>query len=195
MILGQPSGECACIFGRRVSSAALTLVLWMGLLSPSANAASPTSASEVKLVAAFIFNITKFTEWKPVRPNSGDKFYFTVVENEPLIEALRQVTASKKMAGREIEVRSIDVSKISQKSDEVVVAIPERRAFAALELKKLKGCRCLTVTYQEGMSQEGSIVNFFSDGNHLRFEISLLRAREEGLELSSQLLKLGKVHE
>ncbi len=180
----------------------LTLLLFLLALSAQAseNHSSEkhaSSATENKLLSSFIFNISKFTESKRIPQNKspGAKIRFAVVDNEPLAEELTTLTSGKKVNGYELEVHALTAERIDRNAGEIVVLIPKFTRSVNSTIKKLKGCQCLTVTYEEGMALEGAIINFFTQDDHLRFEVNLTRSKEEGLEFSSQLLKLGKLIE
>ena len=51
----------------------------------------------------------------------------------------------------------------------------------------------VTVSETENFARRGGIINFYLDGNKVRFEINADAAQRKGIKISSQLLKLGKV--
>ena len=51
----------------------------------------------------------------------------------------------------------------------------------------------LTVSETENFARRGGIINFYLEGNKVRFEINSDAAQRKGIKISSQLLKLGKV--
>ncbi len=155
------------------------------------------SATENKLLAAFILNVAKLTEWNPASSSQAikPKIRLLVADNDALASELRQLTQGKKITNHETEVQTGELTAIDSKSGEqaeVVILIPDSSQNLKPALKKLKGCRCLAVTYEGGMALHGASVNFFTEDSRLRFEINVSRVKEENLELSSQLLKLGK---
>jgi hypothetical protein len=158
------------------------------------SAAWAVSSSEEKLLAAFIFNITKFTHWS----GAGDKdtLRITVVDNEPVAKALRDATDGKSVGTRKLEVSESAADKIGDTragaGAGVVVLIPTAADAKAL-LPKLKGCRCLVISKKVGLASAGAMINFFNKEDRLRFEVNLKAARAENVEFDSQLLRLGEL--
>jgi hypothetical protein len=60
-------------------------------------------------------------------------------------------------------------------------------------LAGLKDASVLTVGETEGFAARGGIINFYIEGNRVRFEINPDAAHRSGLKISSQLLQLGKL--
>lgn len=51
----------------------------------------------------------------------------------------------------------------------------------------------LTIGDTTGLLERGALINFYSDGERLRFEVHLNAAEAAGLKFSSRLLKLATV--
>jgi hypothetical protein len=51
----------------------------------------------------------------------------------------------------------------------------------------------VTVSEIDNFARRGGIINFYRDGNKVRFEIDPTVAGKNGLKISSQLLNLGKI--
>ena len=51
----------------------------------------------------------------------------------------------------------------------------------------------LTVGEIEGFARRGGMINFYLEGNRVRFEINPAAAQRGRLKISSQLLGLGKI--
>jgi hypothetical protein len=60
-------------------------------------------------------------------------------------------------------------------------------------LKLTDGKPILTVGDTDGFAQDGVLVNFFSSGSYIRFEVNIDRAEKSKLKFSSRLLKLAKL--
>jgi hypothetical protein len=115
----------------------------------------PVSSTEEKLLAAFIFNITKFTHWN----GASDKgpLRITVIENQPVAQALLDATQGKSVGSRKLEIIESTVEKIGGAG--VTVLIPTAGDPRAL-LGKLKGCRCLINAKKHGLPSAGAMINF-----------------------------------
>jgi hypothetical protein len=62
-------------------------------------------------------------------------------------------------------------------------------------LAKTQGKPILTVSYLESSTRKGVMVNFFLEGNRIRFEVNPTRIKDAGLIISSHLLSIAKVME
>lgn len=62
-------------------------------------------------------------------------------------------------------------------------------------LAKLDSGPVLTVSETRGFAQRGGIINFYLEGNKVRFEINPVTAQRDRLKISAQLLNLGKIVE
>ncbi len=51
----------------------------------------------------------------------------------------------------------------------------------------------LTVGEMDRFGEQGGIINFFSEGNKVRFEINVGAAEKARLKISSQLLSLARI--
>jgi hypothetical protein len=60
-------------------------------------------------------------------------------------------------------------------------------------LSSLEEKAVLTVSEMEDFTRTGGNINFYLDGNKVRFEINPDTASSRGINISSQLLKLGKL--
>lgn len=60
-------------------------------------------------------------------------------------------------------------------------------------LRVLRSRPILTVSELEGFALRGGALNFFRDQGHIRFEVNREAAESQGLKLSSELLRLGKI--
>jgi hypothetical protein len=60
--------------------------------------------------------------------------------------------------------------------------------FSQLDSKPI-----LTVSEINSFAQNGGIIDFYLQGNKVRFEINPDSAQRRGLKISSQLLNLGKI--
>lgn len=149
---------------------------------------------ETKLTAAFLYQFTKFIEWPRDNISERDSFEIGVAQNAALFIQLQEITKDKQVKEKKISIVKDTASDISKKHHLVFIQATDS-AEVERSLKKLKGCGCLTVTYSEGMGEKGAMINFFREGEKLRFEINRKAAEQEHLVISSQLLKLARLVE
>ena len=166
------------------------------LLSFYAFADTSESVDEKLLLSAFTFNVTKFVSWnqRETMKKADAVIHIGVFQNPALLSTLQKITKGKEIDAHPVEVVPLNEKNLNPGSmPEAVVLIPESGNLSRELPKKLRGCKCLLITNGESSDQFGSVINFYSEDSHLRFTIDMERAKTEGLELSSQLLKLGKI--
>jgi hypothetical protein len=149
-------------------------------------------AEENKVKAAIIFNLARFVDWpRSAFPEAASPLVLGVLPQEPLAEALENLT------GKTVQHRKVLVKK-SGKIDDLkkcqIVFISNTEKPAALTiLPALQGSPVLTVTDgYEDFTYLGGIINLVSADGKIRFQINLRAARQAGLSLSSQLIKLAQ---
>ena len=153
------------------------------------------SISENKILAAFIFNISKFIEWKdrPKLKTLSEKINFGVFKNPSLLNELTSLSTGKKIQEHPTQVNPISENGFSASSMDVLVLIPQNGQFPSEMAKKLKNNHCLTISYSNQRDPNSIVINFFKENDHLRFEINPKVAQAEKIEINSQLFKLGKL--
>jgi hypothetical protein len=145
-------------------------------------------ASEYNLKAAFIYNFTKFIEWKTA---SGDnEFIIGIIGASPINDALIEVIKTETVNGKKIIIKQFN--KAAEISDCHILFI-SRSAGAALEdiLDKTAGKGMLIVSEQDGYAKNGTAINFVIVNRKLKFEANVKAINAAGLAASSQLLKLA----
>ena len=156
------------------------------------------TASENKLLAAFSINLAKFTSW-PTRADLKDPeapIQFGVVSNSELLSELEASSIGKKIGTHPIQIRNLLLEEsISKNWPAVVLLMSKSDTLNVQALKKFKNCRCLIITHKSGWADLGSVINFYLENEKLRFEINPKTAKDQELELSSQILRLGKIIE
>jgi len=63
----------------------------------------------------------------------------------------------------------------------------------AAALKQTKGTPVLIVTEKEGLAQKGATINFYIEENNVKFEINLDAVKAADLQISSKVLRVGKI--
>jgi hypothetical protein len=140
---------------------------------------------EYQVKAAFLFNFLKFVEW-PAAANDSP-WVIGVLGHDPFGEVLDQTVLGKIVNGRRVEVRRY--SRLNDVKDCNILFI-SRADFERSGTPVQKGL--LTVGEAPGFLKSGGIINFYLEDKHLHFEIRALGAHTAGLQVSSQLMKLGR---
>lgn len=161
-------------------------ILIVGLLFAAAAyaASGPENHLEYQVKAAFLFNFLKFVEWPQ---QSGDAPLVICVQGWDAFGGyLEDAIHAKKVNGRDVVVRRIAHS--SEARDCHILFVPNaefRRSAVAVHQGML------TVGESAGFLEAGGVINFYIDNERVRFEIRSESARQAGLHVSAQLMKLG----
>jgi hypothetical protein len=166
--------------------------LWPWLLIIAAGAARAESR-EYQIKAAFLVNFVQFVTWPSnVLANDGAPFCIGVLGDDPFGPTLDQTVQGESVNHHKIIVQRrqrIDDCKDCQM---VFVSRSEEKNLPVI-LAGLDSGAVLTVSEIPGFARRGGIINFYLEGNKVRFEINPTVAERDKLRLSSQLLSLGRI--
>lgn len=145
-------------------------------------------AQSEKFKALFLYNFIKNIEW-PQTYKQGD-LVIGVLGNNPIVKELETITGSQKAGNQSMKV------KVFANAEEVVschvIYIPSNKSGSVSQvLAKTSGTPTLIVSDGRGSIQQGAAINFFLDGDKLKFEISKSHIEQKGLKVSASLLNLG----
>ena len=153
-------------------------------------AAQVTGPVEYEVKAAFIHNIARFVEWRAgFQP---EKVLRLCVMGEdpfgPAIDVLK---------GKPINDMSWEIAQLRPGAEvlgcNVLFIAASERANLGRILAGAADFGILTVGDSEDYAARGVMVNFFLERNKVRFEINDAAVHREGLNISSQLLKLARI--
>ena len=164
----------------------------LSLLLLTRNAAAG-AVSEYQVKAAYLYNFAKFVTF-PAQSFAADntEFVIGVLGDDPFGQTLDQTVQGKLIGDRKIVIRrsnSIDDLKHCQ----IVFVCASRKKDVATVLTRFKGETVLTVGESDGFAGHGGVINFYVDDNKVRFEINPKAADRASLQISAQLLRLGRV--
>jgi hypothetical protein len=154
-------------------------------------AARAQQADQVK--AAFMFNFAKFVEWPPgTFANGQAPIILGFSDRDPLAPTLET------LRGKVVQGRRLEIQRCREPEDfkrcQIFFASASERAGLPQILGSLRNSPVLTVTDQvNNFAKLGGIINLIIVDNKIHFEISVDNARQTGLKISSQLLKLAKL--
>ena len=167
---------------------ALLISVSLGALTFFSSAFAAPSEYDVK--ATYIARFTEFIDWPTVADNVP--FDICVLGAHPIETPLSKLPAIMRVKNRALQVLRID--SIQAATSCAIVFVPSREASRMRALQQLlQGLPVLTVSDTPGFLAKGSLLNFYYEGDHLRFEIHLHAAEEAGLKFSSRLLKIATI--
>lgn len=146
---------------------------------------------ENKMKVAYMYQFAKFVKWPATQmqlPNItlgvlGKNQLGAILENIHGKKAHRKPMTTRLVATLEEARVCCHILYISNSEEENIATI----------LTALQGRAILTVSDIAGFAEKGGVIDFVRKGTKLKFEINLKQAKENRLQISSQLLKVGIV--
>lgn len=171
------------------------LVLFLLLPGGGTNLFAQATSKEYQIKAAFLFNFMQFVEWPPtVFKDANDPFRIGVLGQDPFNAALEDTVQGETISNHKIIVEhAMQVDDL--KNCQLIFISKSEKKHVTEILSALDDKPVLTVSEIEGFAERGGGINFYLEGNKVRFEVNPDAARHDGLKVSSQLLSLGKIIE
>lgn len=140
--------------------------------------------------AAFLYKFGAFVEW-PAGTFRGpkDPLVIGVLGDEAVTAELEQLAGARRDKSRPVQVRGLAEHEAVAGVHMLFVG-PLRPVKLQELLSGLSG-PVLVVTQQEGALRHGSVINFVTDGERLRFAASVAAAEARRLRLSARLLAVA----
>jgi hypothetical protein len=176
-------------------AASLTVVLAVGA-STDAQTVEQTAVinREYSIKAGFLYHFLNYVEW-PAKTMPGERrpFVIGIVGANPFGTALEKIAQSKEVAGHPIEVRLLKPTDRLEHCHIVFVplAVPLDQQDALLKGSASSGA--LIVGETEQFIQRGGHIQFYVEGNKVRFAFSDELTKRADLKVSSKLLALAKI--
>jgi hypothetical protein len=178
-------------WARVAATLALALLLWT--LAAPGNTQTASDEAEYQVKAAFLYKFLGFVEWPNAIFSRADApIVIGVLGAEPLAEELSRIVVSRTVSGRSVAVRRFGGG------DPVVdvhVLFVSRANSARLPaiLAATRGRALLTVSESDdARASEGSVINFVTVDDKVRFDVRLDRAEQAGLRISARLLSVAR---
>lgn len=171
----------------RVLSALLAGVLLLAIAP-----ASHANELELRVRAAFLYNLAKFVEW-PAQSLSSQQINICVFQGSDFEQVLRQEIEGKSVGTRVVSVLSIQPSELPGTCQILHVEESLPREQLQTLLRTLEQQPVLTVGHRPNFTRDGGILRLKSDQGRLRFEIALSSGRMAGLSFSSKLLRVAEL--
>lgn len=171
---------------------ALSRLAWQGALLatllclPGSVFADNLAEDDIK--AGYILNFSKYTEWPEWIVSSGE-IRICALGSQPLSGKLADLQG-RKIQGREIRLRAAVRSDEWRDCQVLFVAADEAQRSETV-LRNVSQYPVLTISDAPGFAQSGGVIGMKLRAGRVRFDINQGAARQAGLKLSSQLLKLA----
>jgi hypothetical protein len=182
---------------RKMVSALLILCLGGAGLAPvlpAAAAGAAIAATEESVQAAYLHKFLNYAEWPPASlPQPDTPYVIGVAGDDAVVDELARIAAGRSVNNRGVIVKRVlpgDSSNVLSALHMLYIGRGER-AHQAQWLRQAKGRPILTVTATDGALDQGSIINFRTVDDRVRFEVSADTAEQSGLRLNSRLFSVA----
>lgn len=165
----------------------------------SATYAQTGDRDEYEVKTAYLFQFGSYIEWINPVVKDKDLFVIGILGADPSDAFLRAI-ADKTIQGKKVVVRRFAKADDYQPCHFLFVAAqavkPEKTTLEErlkAVVAKAGGAMPVIITEGEGMARKGAVINFYLRDNRIHFEINPSAARRAGVQISSKLLKVGKL--
>lgn len=159
------------------------------LLAGNPCLAQSPPAREYQLKAVFLFNFAQFVAWPANRFSSNTSpIVIGVLGKDPFGSYLDEVIKGERVNGRSLVIRRFENIEEASQCHILYIGNSEKDHYEQI-FERLKGKGILTVGEMEGFSLKGGMIRFAPEGSKIRLHINNQAAREDGLTISSKLLR------
>jgi hypothetical protein len=153
--------------------------------------AQGSKPTEYQVKATYLYNFTQFVQWpRAFDEPRNDAFSICILGEDPFHAALNATIAGETVYGRQVVVARVPAPQDALACRILFISASEADHLQQI-LSALRNADVLTVSDMPYFTQRGGMIQFTMDGNRIRFAVNLASAREAGLILSSELLKLA----
>ena len=155
-------------------------------------ASAQPSATEYQVKAAYLLDFGKFVTWPAAAaPKNSEAFSICVLGDDPFGPILDNTVRGEKINGKPVTARRVRTIQQATGCHVLFVSDSGER-LSRKTISALNKSGMLTVSDAHGFWENGGIIQFVYSGNRIRFEVNLDAAREAGITLSSELLKVAR---
>ena len=156
-------------------------------------AQKPVEVEEYQAKSALIYNFAKFVTWpEDTFKESSSPFVFAVLGENPFGDALG-IIAGKSIHGRQVEIRHCEEIRQLIPCQILFCSVSDLKNIFKKRPKFIAENHTLTVGDKDGFANEGGMLSLIFVDEHLGFNINDAAARDAGISISSNLLKLATV--
>ncbi|MFZ0611168.1 MAG: YfiR family protein [Desulfobacterales bacterium] len=172
----------------------VSLLFCLLIFQPALVWGGPLTGSEYDVKTGFIYNFANFVSWPPAAfKDKDDDLVLCFVSDTPAAADALFKLNDQTIRGRKIKVIPYTQESCLDASHILYIATQDRSLVQKL-LGIARERSILTIGEIEGFTQMGGIINFFEEGNRLRFKINIDAAKRAGLTISSQLLGSAQIY-
>lgn len=164
-------------------------VIASSAVAAAAGPAEAERADEYRVKAAMLFNFARFIEWPPeVFASPSAPVTVCVLGVDPFGSVLDETLKGHLVAGRTLQIRRIP--DVESGCHVVFISGSERKRMSVIA-ERLRPSGALTVAEEEGSGTVGAMIELFTDGESIKFNIYTGALEQSKLRASARLIALA----
>ncbi len=157
---------------------------YMLLALISVSLISQTFGQDEKYKALFIYKFIRDMEWPQEKTANG--YHIAILGNDALLSEFNQLVTGKTINGKTIKAEKFSSQHYMSEINLLFIANEATQKFNELSEDAMSNS-VLIVTESPGLCDKGSMVNFNSDSERLRYEMNLASMEQSRIKASSAL--------
>jgi hypothetical protein len=146
---------------------------------------------EYRVKAEFLERFTRFIDW-PAGTDGHGPFLIGVIGENPFNGFLEEIASGRRIKGRPVEIRRLTDPAQADSCQVVFICASERDRLRRI-LSRTETKPILTIADSSGFAAAGVLINFYTTGETVHFEMNESAIERSGLKVSSRLLKLARL--
>lgn len=177
---------------KRATGVVLLATLAALLSAPVARTGAAATATEQQLKAVFVFNFSHFVAWPPEAFASAEEpFVIGVLGSDDFAAQVEQAVRGEQVDSHPLTVRRF--RSVNDIQDARILYVERSRGADLASAVMRAGARgTLTVSDAEGAIGKGAMIQLATENNRIRVAVNAEAARNAGLTVSSNLLRLAR---
>jgi hypothetical protein len=176
----------------KIRSRSKTLVAGLLLLMCGSRLSGAQAVSEDQVKAAYLYSFAKFVEWPAGTFTSpSDPIRLCILNSRSFQTQLNKIAGNKQIAGHPVLVIFVQDAKQARGCQELFIDSSQNQETPQV-IDALRGTSVLTVGETNSFVEQGGIINFIMQGDHVQFQVNQKAALQAGLHMSSQLLSVAR---
>lgn len=155
-----------------------------------AHAGPNDKPSEYDVEAAYLFNFSKFITWPAKSRGQSNPFVICILGDDPFGPVLDKTVSGEKVDGKSVIDKRIARAEEATGCSILYIGTSEASRLSKI-LLAVKDAPMLTVSDIPDFMDRGGMIQFVLRDRRVRFAVNLGPTQQDGLTLSSELLKVA----
>lgn len=153
-----------------------------------------TSEREYAVKAGFIYNFARYSDGDWFDPELSAK-YIVCSFNPEFVLSASKTLVNQKVKNRPVEVHLVSRMGIPDESCNSFFLTERNYNLLANVVANERLNKAMLISEKHGFIEDGGHINLFIAGGKVRFEVDAVRLQSAGINMSSKVLRLGRVIE